>query len=170
MIPSPTSPPLLHGPPPRDRPRRSGGRTAVLRRSPRRMTRARLLFASLLSGLALLPTTARTAAAEDPPEAVSTLRIFHVGALMQGRADQLGERSGLYGPWETNDEQHPLFGSEGEEPLMPVGSIDELIEQIHQEVDPESWGELSGVVLRPLGRSVLLVRHRPDALAQVGAL
>ena len=130
----------------------------------------------LLWALPLLPLLlAAPVRADDPPkdppkEGESTLRLFHVGALVQGRSDQVGERLGMYGVDQVNDETQPLFGHEAEESGLPVGTLDDLVEEIRSGVDPESWEGISGALLQRLGTNALLVRQKPETLAAVGAL
>ena len=69
----------------------------------------------------------------------------------------------------VSDEENPLFGAEGEEPRLPLGTIDEIVELIQTEVEPVSWEVTEGAYLRTQGEHLLVVRaHRPvlDAIAR----
>src|SRR5262245_36674807 len=75
----------------------------------------------------------------------SPLRIFHVGALATAIPDFLPERLGLIRPDQVNDEAHPLFGGERDQGVLPLGTIDELVELLKGQVAADSWHSTSGV-------------------------
>ena len=84
------------------------------------------------------------AAAPEEDAAASPLRLYHVGALTMGRSDFIPRRLGL---GRDGDDQRPLFGAEGEEPILPVGTIDELVELVRFQVAPASWESVAGATL-----------------------
>jgi hypothetical protein len=104
----------------------------------------------------------------EEPEAASPLRLYHVGALTMGRSDFIPRVLGLVGPDSVSDEAHPLFGAEGEEPLLPVGTADEIVELLRYQVDPGSWESVAGAFVHAMGEATLLVRQQPEALVGVG--
>lgn len=122
--------------------------------------------------LALVLCASAPSRADEPKRTSgddSTLRFFHVDALVAGRSDFVSERSGFGRANEVNDEEHPLFGCESEETTRPVGGVDELIELLKSEVEQDSWGNTSGVDVRALGSNLIVAQHRPEALAAFGA-
>jgi|GEM_PF-6696701 len=123
----------------------------------------------LLGGSLLLALTlgAGPAPAEEP-EGASPLRLYHVGALTMGRSDFIPRVLGLVGPESVSSEVRPLFGAEGEEPNLPVGTVDEIVELVRYQVDPGSWESVAGAFVRTMGSSTLLVRQQPEALVGVG--
>ncbi len=104
----------------------------------------------------------------EEPEGASPLRLYHVGALTMGRSDFLPRVLGLVRPDMVSDEQHPLFGAAGGEPLLPVGTADEIVELLRYQVDPGSWESVAGAFVRAMGGATLLVRQQPEALVGVG--
>jgi hypothetical protein len=106
------------------------------------------------------------AAAPEEDAAASPLRLYHVGALTMGRSDFIPRRLGL---GRDGDDQRPLFGAEGEEPILPVGTIDELVELVRFQVAPASWESVAGAFLRNIGNHLLVVRQEAEALDGVGS-
>lgn len=131
------------------------------------MIRRSLLGSLLLLSLLVRPTLVR--ADDRKPEEDGALRLFHVHAIVSGRCDQRGERLGLVRPDEVSDAERPLFGAQAEEALSAVGSVDELIELLKNEVDPGSWTSVSGADVRSLGAGTLLVRNLPAVQVGIGA-
>ncbi|MFV1958407.1 MAG: hypothetical protein ACC662_03230, partial [Planctomycetota bacterium] len=98
------------------------------------------------------------AAAQDAP---IVTRLIDVRAFTRGRPDFLPPVLGTASPHEVSDDDHPLFGGEGEEPWLPVGTIDEIAERIRQAVDPVTWDVVAGASVRPQGEGLLIVRTTP---------
>ena len=94
-------------------------------------------------------------------------RIFEVGALTTGFCDYYPGTPALLSPDLVSDEDSPLFGAEGEEPIYAAGTREDLIELLRSYVAPESWDSIPGVLTLPLGRSSLLVRSTPQVIRQV---
>lgn len=115
----------------------------------------------LLAGLA--PALAGDEELADPIVA----RIIPVGALTTGRTDHGRPRAPTALPSEVNDEEHPLFGYESEEPFLPLGTVDELIEQVKNAVRPLYWEETRGADIRSLGAHTLVVLACVPVLDQV---
>jgi hypothetical protein len=110
-------------------------------------------------------------AAEDPPpERAPALCVFPVGALVQGRYDHMPSRVGPVASHAVSDAAHPLFGAEGEEPFLPVGNADELVETVRRHLGTEPDEAGYDVDLRPTRGTHLLARARPEARARIGAL
>jgi len=117
--------------------------------SPRRI-------ACLVLCLALL---APVAAGEDEvDDAKLVVRFLDVGALTVGRLDYIPEAVGILTPDTYSDSVNPLFGTESEEPLLPYGTVDEVIEMLMQHVDPVTWQITEGADIRSTGERILVVR------------
>lgn len=126
-------------------------------------------FTLLLLALALvIPGGALPAGADDEEaqEEALVTRLFDVGALTRGREDFFRTLSMSAEPG-AEDEQ-PLFGSEAEEPIYPLGQIDELIELVKAHVRPGSWESTLGAQMSSIGEQTLLVRNFKDVVDAVG--
>ncbi len=129
-------------------------------------TRTVLVTFVLLALASGLPGARAEEGAED---GVLRTRIFDVSALTQGIPNFLRPILALVSPDMVSDEENPLFGAEGEEPRLPLGTLDEIVELIQTEVEPVSWEVTEGAYLRSQGERLLVVRaHRPvlDAIAR----
>jgi hypothetical protein len=127
------------------------------------MRRALLLLlatACLLGGL----TAPTPSFAEDEDAGALVTQILDVDALTSGVTSFLPAQLGTTAAWQVSEES-PLFGAEGEEPILPVGTIDELVEVLKASVDPLFWEVTEGADIRPLGEGRLVVRATPDVLA-----
>lgn len=125
----------------------------------------RVVRAALVALLLLAPLPGPgSLRAEEESDALVT-RIFDVGALLAGRPEFLRVRVGP--ETESGDEETPLFGAESEEPVFPLGQIEELIEQIRSWVRPETWDATLGGFLAAHGERYLVVRAFPDVVDAV---
>jgi hypothetical protein len=113
---------------------------------------------------------AGSASADEPPARDEIeVRLLDVGALTQGRSNFIPDRGPLGPrPDEVNDEQFPLFGSEGEEPLRPYGTIDQLIELVKQHTGLLAW-QREGSSINAYGSRLLVVRGPAALLESVEA-
>jgi hypothetical protein len=100
---------------------------------------------------------------EEAPREPLVVRVFDVGALTVGRRDFIPEQP----PGSVHDEATPLFGGEAEEPVLPVGTIDELIELVKSGVAVHDWTEEEGTDLRAASRTRLVIRARPQVVEAV---
>jgi len=87
-----------------------------------------------------------------------TVQIHNVADLTTGLTDFIPPTIQLVSPDMVSDEENPLFGAEGEEPILPYGTIDELIELIKNAVDPTFWEETEGADIRGSGEQALVVK------------
>lgn len=124
------------------------------------------LVLSALLVVGLMPG-AGTARAEEDAEAMAR-GFFHVGALTIGQVDYIKSRMGVVSPDMISDEEAPLFGSEGEEPLYPVGTVDELIEVVKRMVDPVYWEITEGADIQAFGEGTLYVQANRRVLGLIG--
>lgn len=124
-----------------------------------------LVLLGILLGLAPLAATANEEEKDvrDP----LVLRLLDVGALTGGRLDQFRARPPIYPLDWVSDEEWPLFGGMGEEPVLPLGTIDELIELIKGAVRPVFWEEIEGADIRSCGEYLLVVRADVEVLDEV---
>lgn len=114
----------------------------------------------------LLPLAPAQVHADDKEETEALVtRLFDVSALTQGRQDFMRELSASVDPGFVDE--GPLFGSEGVEPVYPVGQVDELIELIQVQVKPESWESTLGAGMRSQGEQTLVVRAFPEVVDEV---
>jgi hypothetical protein len=97
-----------------------------------------------------------------------TLRLFDVSALVAGKLDFVGEHVGVVGRMEGENEPRGM-PAEAEEPVLPLGTIEELIQLLKTEVLPESWTESAALDARPMGGRTLVVRQSAEAHAAIGA-
>ncbi len=67
----------------------------------------------------------------------------------------------------VSDEENPLFGAEGEEPILPYGTVDELIELIKNAVEPTFWEETEGADIRGSGEHALVVKATNEVQEKV---
>ncbi|HVG92923.1 MAG TPA: hypothetical protein VND21_00635 [Planctomycetota bacterium] len=120
-----------------------------------RMVRVGFVGVLLFAGVAVVR-------AEDdeatPKEAPLETRLYAVEALVTGTSRHTADR----GPFavmsdQVNDEQHPIFGSESEEParLLPEGDLLELVKS--SVGTPGTW-EQEGVSLQTVRNQMLLAR------------
>ena len=129
---------------------------------------SRVLQLVALCALVVLSTGIDPARAEEEDSAPLAFRIFPTGTLAPGRTDFIPGQPPWVGPDEVSDEMHPLFGAEGEEPILPLGTVDEIIELVKNAVNPWFWEEREGADIRSMGESFLVVRATPAMLDQVG--
>ena len=130
----------------------------------------KFLASVALAALLVLPLAAQPSRAdEDAEDRGDTLvtRLFDVSALTQGRADFMRELSPSVEP--GSEDMSPLFGTEGREPLWPVGQVDELIELVRNHVSPDTWESTLGADMRAMGEHTLVVRAFPEIVDAVAA-
>jgi type II secretory pathway component GspD/PulD (secretin) len=85
-----------------------------------------------------------------------------VADLTVGLTNFLPPRVDIVSADQVNDEERPLFGAEGEEPIKPYGTVDELMELIKTAVGTTGTWEVEGVSIAPQGSNVLVVKHTPE--------
>ncbi len=123
---------------------------------------------STFIALAVLATAlfvGRARADTDGP----VLRLHRVGALTHGRPSYLRPQEPVVTPDMVSDEERPLFGAVGEEPWYPLGTVDELVEQVKSIVEPSYWERTEGADIATQGEDAILVRASPqmqDAVAR----
>ncbi len=87
------------------------------------------------------------------------VEIHNVADLVAGLTDFIPPTIQLVGPDSVSDEDHPLFGAEGEEPVLPYGTADELIELVKSSVNAAYWGgEVEGADIKSSGGQNLVVK------------
>ncbi len=124
---------------------------------PRRTIHVHLLAVGLaLAGLLLVSPVARGEDDEALP-----MVLLHVNALSRGHEQHWGEAPP---PWEADEY---LFGGTGEEPIYPVGQVDELIEMIKTQVEPATWERVAGADIRSQGERFLIVSAPAATIAAV---
>jgi general secretion pathway protein D len=84
-----------------------------------------------------------------------------VGDLVTGLTNFIPPTIQLVGPDSVSDEDNPLFGAEAEEPVLPYGTIDEMIELIKAAVDPTFWTETEGADIKSQGNSLIVKATAP---------
>ena len=124
-------------------------------------------LAALLALLVLVFGSPR-ARAEDDDATPLAYRVFTLGSLTAGRTDFIPGQPPWVTPDMVSDEENPLFGAEGEEPILPMGTVDEVIELVKNAVNPWFWEEREGADIRSLGEDRLVVKATPAMLDQVG--
>ncbi len=87
-----------------------------------------------------------------------TVQLHDAADLTTGLPDFIPPNIQIVNPDMVSDEEHPLFGAEGEEPRLPYGTIDELIELIKGAVEPKFWDETEGAEIRAQGEHTLVVK------------
>ncbi len=87
-----------------------------------------------------------------------SVQIHNVADLTTGLTDFIPPTIQLVSPDMVSDEENPLFGAEGEEPILPYGTVDELIELIKNAVEPNFWEETEGADIRSSGEQALVVK------------
>ena len=120
-----------------------------------------------LLALLMLPCYGGAAYADEEKPDPLHVQLLHVGALTAGWRDFRGEVPPPTSPDEVSDEDRPLFGTEYEECLYPVGQVDEMIELVYAHVQPKSWEVTEGAYLRSFGEHLLCVKNRPEIIAEV---
>lgn len=95
------------------------------------------------------------------------VQIHNVADLTTGLTDFIPPTIQLVSPDMVSDEENPLFGAEGEEPTLPYGTIDELIELIKNAVEPNFWEETDGADMRSSGEHALVVKATPEVQEKV---
>jgi type II secretory pathway component GspD/PulD (secretin) len=95
------------------------------------------------------------------------VQIHSVADLTTGLTDFIPPTIQLVGPDSVSDEEHPLFGAEGEEPVLPYGTIDELIELIKSAVQPTYWSETAGADIKPSASLAIAVKASPQIQERV---
>ena len=129
----------------------------------------KLLPLALLLLLLAVPATA-SADDEDDARAPLVTRIVDIGALTVGRPWFLRMQPPTVDSWATErDEARPLFGAESEEPILPFGTVDEIIELIKNAVEPRFWEERQGADIRSSGEHRLVVKASIRVLDAVTA-
>ncbi len=126
-----------------------------------------LVLALALGVIAALPARTDESDGED---ATGELRIHlvRIHALVHGRTAHFAEG----GPLPGNDEWAgvpPLAGRSGEEPLLPLGTCDEIIELLKAAVRPEYWQEVERADIRSAGEKTLVLRSSTEVAQEVAA-
>jgi len=104
---------------------------------------------------------------EEADDHKLVVQLIDVSALTTGHVDYIPPMMGTTAPDMFSDEDNPLFGSEGEEPILALGTIDELIEIVKFNVDPVSWQITEGADMRSMGERTLIVRATRTVLRKV---
>ena len=95
------------------------------------------------------------------------LRTHSVADLTMGLTDFIPPRIDLVSADQVNDEENPLFGTEGEEPIKPYGDAAALIELIKSSVgEPGTW-EVEGATIAEQGQLAIVVKHTTDVQGKV---
>lgn len=128
------------------------------------MQRLRFRFVALWC--VLIVVGGMPAGAEEKQDELVT-RLFDVSALTMGRPDFIGEQ--LLSPGDVGDEDSPLFGAEGEEPIHPAGLVGDLMFLLQSSVEPASWGSVYGAAMSEIGERTIRVRTFPDIADKVAA-
>ena len=87
-----------------------------------------------------------------------SMQIHSVADLTTGLTNFIPPTIQLVSPDMVSDEENPLFGAQGEEPILPYGTVDELIELIKNAVEPTFWAETEGADIRGSGEHAVLVK------------
>ncbi len=124
-----------------------------------------VVLPALVLLVGLLP--ASPTRADEPSGDALVTQIFEVGALTGGVVSYIPGRLGTISPDMVSDEDNPLFGAEGEEPVLPRGSIDELIDVLQTTVAPVFWEVTDGAAIESLGEDRLIVRATTEVMGQV---
>ena len=96
--------------------------------------------------------------------------IFPVAAITAGRTefDLRGEKGFIpFPPDQVNDEENPLFGSEGEESRKPFGTVDDVLELVKAH-EPHAF-DREGVLISAEGTVGLVVRASRSAQSRIAA-
>jgi len=128
---------------------------------------SRLPRYALLLVLVVLAAGIGPARAEDEPGTALAFRVFPLGSLTPGNTDFIPSQPPWVTPDMVSDEENPLFGAEGEEPILPMGTVDEIIELVKNAVSPWFWEETEGADIRSMGESTLIARASPAVLDQI---
>lgn len=124
---------------------------------------------SLVCFVALIGLLAPVSLAEEETDdGKLVVRLFEVGALTTGSVDYIPEVMGLVSPDMISDEENPLFGAEGEEPMLALGTVDELIELIKIHVEPVYWQITDDADIRTQGERTLVVQASRTIVSKVG--
>jgi hypothetical protein len=123
----------------------------------------------LLAVVLLLSGPGPVRAEEEETREPLLTRMFHVGALTCGRTFFIGVRAPTELPHMVSDEMNPLFGAEGEEPILQYGTVDELIELIRNAVAPWYWEETEGADIRASGEEQLIAKAEATVQDSIGA-
>jgi general secretion pathway protein D len=95
------------------------------------------------------------------------VQIHTVADLTSGLTNFIPPTITLVSPDSVSDEENPLFGAEGEEPVLPYGTVDELIELIKGAVEPRFWEETEGADIKGSGEHSLVVKATPEVQEKV---
>ena len=96
-----------------------------------------------------------------------TLHQHSVADMTTGLTDFIPPRIDLVSGDQVNDEANPLFGGEGEEPVKPFGTIEDLIELIKSAVGgPGTW-EVPETSIAASGQIAIIVKHTAEVQDQV---
>ncbi len=96
-----------------------------------------------------------------------TLVVHGVADLTTGLTEFKPPKIDLVPSDQVNDEENPLFGSEGEETLKPYGSIDDIIELVKSAVGTTETWSIDGASIAAQGTLGIVVKHTPEVQAQV---
>ena len=94
------------------------------------------------------------------------VRIFSVATLTQGHIDHLPPDMGL--PHLDGGEE-PLFGAQLEEPLLPLGTADDIIEYLTAFVIPARYRSANAFDITLQGEHALVVRATEEVMTLIGA-
>ena len=96
-----------------------------------------------------------------------TLNVHGVADLTAGLTEFKPPKIDLVPADQVNDEENPLFGSEGEETIKPYGSIDDIIELVKSAVgNTETWA-VEGASINAQGTTGIVVKHTAEVQGQV---
>jgi hypothetical protein len=95
--------------------------------------------------------------------------LLRVGGLTLGEWQAMSAVPPPLSPDEVNNLDRPLFGGRREEPVYPVGQVDELVEVLKSFVEPSTWESVEGADLRSLGERGLVARAPHATLVAVAA-
>jgi general secretion pathway protein D len=98
---------------------------------------------------------------------VLELRQHPVADMTSGLTDFIPPHIDLVTGDQVNDEQNPLFGSEGEEPIKPFGTAEDLVELIKGAVGAPGTWDLEGSSIAASGQTVIIVKHTAEIQAAV---
>lgn len=112
----------------------------------------------LVVGVLLLPPPTQ---AEDPTPGPLDTRIYEARGLLMGHTHYIRVHEPVVGPDMVSDEARPLFGGVSEEPTLPYGTVDELMELMKAFVEPWFWEETEGADIRSMGMDGMVVRASP---------
>src|SRR5438477_12088700 len=95
------------------------------------------------------------------------LKQHSVADMTTGLTDFIPPRIDLVSADQVNDEANPFFGGEGEEPIKPFGTIEDLIELIKSAVGGPGTCEVADTSIAASGTTAIIVKHTSEVQEQV---